>query len=139
MKKIYMLILTTLMVFNCSNEDDISSSDIVGEWKLMEANSYGPNPRTNYYTLQSKSYYLSNITYTFNLDGTLVVSGGDNVGMSNGVHEYVFEYDYLGYNSGPYIKLVNINGLKWTHDYNNGIMTLGRLYIDGDQLVFRRK
>lgn len=143
MNKILILIIAVATITSCSKNDDDDSTmnEIVGEWKLTKAEFYGKNSSGNI-ELFSIDYSNENITYNFNLNNELIVSGGENVGYNNGEYDYVFEEDYLsGFPSEGETKmlLVKINTAKWTYDFTNGTMKLGRSYLDGSDLYFERK
>lgn len=137
MKKILFLIMIIVAISSCSKGDDSSSNQIIGEWKLIEAKFYGLEGGNS--SESSIDYSNENIIYDFQSNGTLTVSGGENVGYSNGEYEYFFGEDHLGGMNDPEILLVKINESKWTYDLTNGKMTLGQSYVDGSDLVFERK
>jgi len=138
MKKIIILLLIASTIINCSADDNFTDDSIVGEWKLIEAKYYGFQGSST--SMFSISYLFDHITYKFNTDGTLIVSGDDNIGYSNGEYNYVFEEGFLGHDdNGPQVQLVKVNGLKWAHGFENGKMLLSRLYIDEPILVFIKK
>lgn len=137
MKKVLTIILIGFLISSCSNDDDISNQ-IVGNWKLTEAKFYGlvggSSPEG------SIDYSDKNIIYNFKSNGKLIVSGGDNAGYTDGEYDYFFGEDYLtGNNDPPKILLVKIDGSKMTYTYKNGKMTLGLSYVDGPDLIFKRK
>jgi hypothetical protein len=138
MKKILILIFTIGIFSNCSNDDnDSTNNEIIGEWKLIAARiiDFSTNPTIDYSD--------ENIVYDFQANGILTVTGGNNVGYSNGDYEYIFVEDYLGGAPSPgevMILLVKVNNsTKWTYNLTNGQMTLGNSYVDGPDLIFERK
>ena len=136
MRKIFLLLITVATLISCSSDDSISDQ-ITGEWKLMSATiiDFTINPPTI-------DYSNDNIIYNFRSNGTLTVSGEENVGYTEGDYEYFFGKDYLGGgqpNPGESkILVVDINSTKWTYDLTDGIMTLSITYIDGPLLRFER-
>ncbi len=132
MKKIIFFTLIGLIVFGCSKDDD-EQSQIVGNWKLIESKSHG------FQGEGSVDYSNKNIIYNFQVDGTLIVSGGENVGYPNGEYEYFFGEGHLGGTNDPKVLLVKINESKWSYDFSNGRMTLGQAYVDGPNLIFVRE
>lgn len=138
MKNLIIILLTFGSFLSCSNHDDNpSNSEILGEWKLIEARiiNFENNPLIDY----SKE----NIIYNFKANRVLSVTGGNNVGYPNGEYDYIFEKDYLGGAPSPgeeKILLVKVNNnTKWTYTLTYGRMTLGNSYVDGPDLIFERK
>lgn len=133
MKKLLTILpILLLLSGSCSSSEDISSQ-IVGNWKLVASTQYGFNGEV------STDYSKENILYNFKQNGTLQVSGGENVGYPDGAYEYFFGEDYLGGENDPKVLLVKINDSKWTYNQNSGKMTLGKSYVDGPNLIFERK
>ena len=135
MKKIIILIFSIGIFSSCSNDDDNSlNSEILGEWKLVEAQilNFGGQSSTNYSN--------ENIIYNFLSSEILKVTGGQNIGYPTREYEYFFGEDYLGGGTtDPKILLVKINGSKWTYNLTNGKMKLGKSYVDGPDLILERK
>ncbi len=136
MKKFITLILIGILISSCSTEDD-NHSPIVGNWKLMEAKFYGLEGGTS--SEDSIDYSNENIIYNFQTNEILLVSGGGNAGYPPGEYEYSFGNDNLGGGNDPQILLVKINNSKWTYDFTEGKMILGKSYVDGPDLIFERK
>ena len=134
MKKILILIFAIGILLSCSNDDDSMNNQIIGEWKLIEAQIF------NFGGQNLIDYTNENIIYDFQSNGILQVTGGDNVGYTSGEYEYFFGEDYLGGGtSDPKVLLVKINESKWTYNLTNGKMTLGTSYVDGPDLILERK
>jgi hypothetical protein len=136
MKKNLILILAIITLSSCSKDDNPSTKQIVGEWKLMEARIL------NFSTNPTIDYSNENIIYNFQSNGKLLVTGSQNIGYPNGEYEYLFGNDYLSGapSSGESkILLVKINNSKWTYNLTNGKMILGQSYVDGPDLYFERK
>ncbi len=129
--------MTIAVISSCSNDDDSSNNQIIGEWKLIEAKFYGLEGGNS--SEGSIDYSDKNIIYNFQLNGTLTVSGEENAGYPDGTYEYFFGEDHLGGMNDPEILLVKINESKWTYDLTNGKMTLGQSYVDGPDLILERK
>lgn len=132
MKKIIPVILLILLIFSCSKEEN-NTDQIVGNWKLIEAKTYG------FQGLNTLNYSDDTINYNFQTNGTLIVTGGENVGYPIGEYDYFFGEDHLGGTNDPKIILVKINDTKWTYNLANEKMKLGLSYVDGPDLVFERK
>lgn len=136
MNKILILLLGIVTLSSCSNNDDSSTDQIIGEWKLMMAKiiDFSPNPPII-------DYSNENIIYNFKSNGKLVVTGGQNIGYPNGEYEYFFGEDYLGGGLGnePKVLIVKINGSKWTYNLTGKEMKLGQSYVDGPDLILERK
>ena len=132
MKKIISIILIGILIFSCSKEEN-NADQIIGNWKLIEAKIYG------FEGLNTIDYSDDTIYYNFQTNGTLIVTGGENVGYPIGAYDYFFGEDYLGGMNDPKIILVKINDTKWTYNLANEKMTLGLSYVDGPDLVFERK
>ena len=134
MKKILIIILGIAFLSSCSNNDDTQNNQIIGEWKLIEAQIFGFGGQS------STDYSNENIIYYFQSNGILKVTGGQNVGYPSGEYDYFFGEDYLGGGTtDPKILLVKINESKWTYNLTNGKMTIGKSYVDGTDLIFERK
>ncbi len=111
MKFFLTLLLIGFLFSNCSNDDDVSNQ-IIGNCKLTEAKFYGFEGEN------SINYSAENIIYSFQTNGILIVSGGENAGYTNGEYDYFFGKDHLGGgNNDPKVLLVKINESKWTYDF----------------------
>ena len=136
MKKFLILILTITTLSSCSKDDDNSTNQIVGEWKLIKAQFYGFGGQ------ESIDYLDEEIIYYFQSNGILIVDGGQNAGYPNGEYEYSFGEDYISgapTENETKILLVKINNSKWTYNMINGEMKLGQSYVDGPDLIFIKK
>ena len=92
--------------------------------------------------LFTTDYSSENIIYHFQANNTLKVSGGENIGFSNGEYAYEFKNDYLsGFPSSGEIKidLVQIQVSKWIFDNSSSQMVLDNSYVDGPQLIFVKR
>jgi hypothetical protein len=134
MNKIIMLLLGLTTFLSCTYNDDSSTDQIIGEWKLIRTTCcFFEGGKTT-------DYANENIIYNFRPNGMLLVTGGQNVEYPNGEYNYFFGKDYLGGGtSEPKTLLVKINSNKWTYNFSEGIMTLGMSYVDGPDLHFERK
>ena len=140
MKKIKIIGLLFLIgnYSSCNhNNDDEVPNQIVGSWKLIEAEY--PNLRITSPSESSINYNKENIIYNFKSNGDLIVSGGDNVGYGNGKYKYYFREGHLGGSNALKVLLVEINNSKWSYKLTNGKMILGQSYFDGPDLIFERK
>lgn len=141
MKNFFILFLILGTLTACSKDDEHSKMEqIIGEWKLVKMQQYAINEKGEF-QLFTTDYPDKNIIYNFQVNGVLMVTGGQNVGYPTSEYDYVFEKDYLGASTedGSKIWLMKINGSKWTYDFTNGIMKLGKSYVDGPNLFFERK
>jgi hypothetical protein len=131
MKRLFLLIAISLIVFGCS--DDNKTNQIVGQWKLIFRHS---NPRSSYVSDES----AKNIVYDFKSNGVLIVTGNQSAPHTDGQHNYFFGEDILGgLPSDPRILLVKIDGGKWTYNLSGGQMVLSQGYLDGETITFVRK
>ena len=135
MKNIIVFLLIGILATNCS-KDDNDYSQIVGNWKLVESKFYGLEGGTS--SEGSIDYSNENIFYNFKTNGILIVTGQENVGYTNGEYEYSFENDHFGDGNDPPILFVEINNSKWTYNFSKGKMTLGKSYVDGPDLIFKK-
>lgn len=134
MKKILILIMAIATLLSCSKDDDSTTDQIVGEWRLLRTTCcFFEGGKTT-------DYSDENIIYNFKRNGILIITGGQNVEYPVGEYQYFFGKDNLGSNTNePKILLVKIDNNKWTYNLTKGIMTLGMSYIDGPNLEFERK
>ena len=79
--------------------------------------------------------------YTFKLNDTLYVKGGNNAGYSQGKYKYTIEWSedkkqiyYVVINRHP---LIN-HSSKWAYRKQNDTLILGLSYVDGPNLHFVR-
>ncbi|GLB50317.1 hypothetical protein [Neptunitalea lumnitzerae] len=135
MKKIISLLLVGFLLVNCSDNDEDSNrvvTPVEGTWQLMEARFYGLEGGSS--SEDSIDYSDQNIVYTFNSDGTLEVSGGDNAGYTNGIYTYEYEANAMGV---VYTQVVYIDESMWYfYNYEEGEIRLSKLHVDGPELVF---
>ncbi len=135
MKKITKLLTIGFLVLGCSNDDAVPNQ-VVGNWKLVEAKMYGLEGGSS--SEASIDYSGKDIRFSFKSNGTLVVSGGSNVGFSNGEYKYVFGKDTMGWGDEQKYLVVNVDGAKWFFSLVKDQMTLSRSYVDGPDLIFKR-
>ncbi len=134
MKKGIVLLLTIVLSFACTGDDDSrNDSQIIGDWKLMKAEivNFSQNPSII-------DYSDENIIYNFKSDGKLVVTGGENIGYPDGEYDYYFGEANLANLNDP-VLIVKINNSQWTFNLTDGIMKIGQSYVDGPDLFFKRK
>lgn len=93
MKKILVLILIITTLSYCSDNNDSTIDQIIGEWKLMQAKFYGLEGGSS--SEDSIDYSNDHIIYNFYPNGTLIVSGGKNAGYSDGEYGYFFGKDHF--------------------------------------------
>ena len=149
MKNLFYLLLISLTLLSCSDNDDAGDSlknPIIGEWKLIKITSDGT------YTPELMDYSNKRIIYNFTPNPRfydnhyeLIITGEENSGYSNGIYEYYFGEDNL--EPGPWeddeqkVLLVAINGSKYSNNLTNGVMTLGHSHIGdggGPDFVFEK-
>jgi len=133
--KLYLLVCFACIGLSACSNDNSRTEQIVGNWKLMRAQTFS---KTNAVIDYSKD----NISYNFQSNGKLIISGGDKIAYPNGEFNYQKEDDYLtaNPNSGETkIQLVKIDAYKWIYKYANGEMNLSLSYIDGPDLYFKRQ
>lgn len=94
MKKVLLLLLAVAFYVSCSNDDDNSTDQIVGEWKLIRAEFYGLEGGSS--SEGSLDYSDQDIIYDFRQNGLLKVTGGENAGYPTGEYPYFFGEDHLG-------------------------------------------
>lgn len=140
MKNRMFLLWCILLLMSCSHKDT-DTNQIVGQWLLKEAKVYGvENGVSPSFTLD---YSNQSILYDFRENGELWVTSGDHPEMarSTGEYEYFYGKDYLGgEGDGAKVLLVKINDSKFTYKLSeDGEMTLGKSYVDGPDLIFRRR
>ncbi|MCD6544708.1 MAG: hypothetical protein J7K34_09390 [Flavobacteriaceae bacterium] len=137
MKKSFLFLLIGIVLFGCSEKDDIEEvpiKGIVGEWKLIKAEYVAWGSRI-------VDYSDDHIIYDFQSNGVLIVSK-DHGEFIKGEYDYEFGEFYLGgYPSPgePKLLLVKINNSKWTYNLSNRIMKLGQSYVDGPYLYFEKR
>jgi len=137
MKNLFYFLLITII--SCSKTDSINDQ-IIGEWKLIEVISYGLEGGNS--SEGSIDYSKENIIYNFQSNGKLFVIGETNAAHSVGEYDYFFGEDYLSGSPSENerkILLVKIDNSKWTYNLTNGVMILGKSFVDGPNLVFERK
>ena len=133
----------TILITLCScerNEIEVSNS-IIGEWKLVKAEQYGINSLGNS-ELYITDYTSQNVIYSFQTNNFLKISGGENIGYSNGEFSYEFKKGYLSdfpMGEDSKLDLVIIHSTKWIFNYSKFQMTLNNSYIDGPTLTFEKK
>lgn len=138
MKKLILLLIIATTISSCSNDNPTTNNQIIGEWRLKQVNYYGLEGGTSSEGIID--YNDKNVFYNFKANGELLVTGDDNPGYNSGTYTYVYGEDYLGdAATDSKIVLVKIDGSKWTYNYLNGEMTLGKSYVDGPDLVFVKK
>ncbi|SFN99091.1 hypothetical protein [Salegentibacter flavus] len=136
MKRVFLLLITFAICASCSNDDDISTDQIVGEWKLIQAEFYGSEGES------SIDYSDQNIIYDFRQTGLLKVTGGENAGYPTGEYQYSFGKDHFGCafdSDDPKILVVKINNSKWAYNFINGKMKLNTSCVDRTDLVLEKQ
>lgn len=80
--------------------------------------------------------------YSFQTNNLLKISGGENIGYSNGEFSYEFKKGYLSdfpMGEDSKLDLVIMHSTKWVFNYSKSQMTLNNSYIDGPTLTFEKK
>lgn len=132
MKKIILLSIIGLFIFGCS-DNEIDSNQVIGKWKLMKAEFNFSSKGKTTIDFSSKS-----ITYNFKPNEKLTISGKGNSIHNEGEYDYFFGEDYLSTKTDPKVLLVKIKDTKWTYTPKGENMILGRSYIDGPNLIFKK-
>ena len=142
MKNFILFIFAMTFLISCNRDDENNSTNKVnGEWKLIQGKQYVMNS-SGEYELSTIEYISQNIIYNFQTNNKLKVSGGENIGYSNGEYTYEFKNDYLsGYPSSgeSKIDLVQIQNQKWTFNSSSSQMILDNSFVDGPTLIFEKK
>lgn len=139
--KVSLFLLLIFTLFNSCRDDDNESNKVLGEWKLMKVEQYVINASDEYES-STTDYSSQDNVYNFQSNNTLIVSGGENVGYTNGTYSYVFKKDYISYAASdeePKVEIVEIDGSKWVYNYSNSQMSLSLDYVDGPKLIFEKK
>lgn len=132
--------MTVALSISCSKDEEASTEQIFGEWKLIRAEFHGLEEGNS--SEESVDYLNQNITYDFRQNGLLKVTGGENAGYPTGEYEYFLGEDHFGCawdRDDPKIPMVEINNSKWTYNFTNGKMKLGKSCVNGLNLVFEKK
>lgn len=123
--------LSTL--FSCRS-DDAPYVGIVGEWDLIRMEAYNSEGKF------SEDYSNYNIIYKFGINGKVEISGGEDIDYETGTFDYFFGKDYLaGGSIGSKVLLVKINELKYSYSLQDGEMIIGKAYVDGPNMIFKRR
>ena len=110
-----------------------ADDNILGKWKLVNANIVFSNPRT-------EDYSCDEIIYDFRADGILVVSSGasgDSVGHQQGQYTYAFTADRL-FEGIEESYTLSINETKIASGIKNNKLVLNDSPLDGPILYFVR-
>ncbi|MTH15494.1 hypothetical protein [Flavobacterium sp. LC2016-01] len=139
MKKILPIIFILLAFSSCSDDDD-NHNPVIGNWKLVRAQTLQFGTASNPIPHESiTDYSEKNIIYTFDAGSNLTISEDGKKEQ----YKYEYKFDYLsGSPSANETKtqLVIIDGSKWTYRVSNqGEMILGKSYVDGSDLYFVRQ
>jgi hypothetical protein len=133
MKKFFLLLAISSMIFGCSKEDEpnqIITGEIVGQWKLIKVHARAWDSHIT--DLSAK-----NIVYNFISNGILLVSGGQTGRHTNGQHKYSFGEETLTIGGQNFESLiVRIGNQKWASSFSDGQMSLIELDSDGGSLTF---
>lgn len=135
MKKYILAGIIGLLLFSCSEKELPlnPTNSVVGKWQLIKAEFNFTSKGKTIIDFSDK-----NITYNFKTNGKLIVSGKGNSIHNEGEYDYFFGKDYLGSNADPKILLVKMDNTRWTYTAKKGEMILGRSYIDGPDLTFKK-
>ncbi len=133
--KLYLMVSFACIGLSACSNDKPQTEQIIGVWQLMRA-------ETASITYSTIDYSKENISYNFQSNGKLIISGGDKIAYTNGEFNYKKEEGFLSANpnSGETkIQLVKIDTYNWIYKYANGEMNLSLSYIDGPDLYFKRQ
>ncbi len=120
--KISTLLFGTFLLFSsCNNDDDNSTPNITGDWKMEKTEVYSTG-------LKAVDYSKNNIIYHFQSGGTLrVESDTDNDGYDSGDYNYNISLENLSGNPSdeePREFIVKTDNSKWVLDLSGNTMTL---------------
>ncbi|TDP02097.1 hypothetical protein [Flavobacterium sp. 245] len=139
MKKLIPIIFILLAFTSCSDDDDNRNS-VIGNWKLVRAETwqFGTADRPIPWVAIS-DYSDKNIIYTFDARNNLTI----NENGKKEQHKYEYKVGHLSDDPSPGVpktSLVIIDNSKWTHMISDkGEMILGQSYVDGSDLYFVRQ
>jgi hypothetical protein len=107
MKNIIYLLLISLTISSCSNNDNSLEDPIIEKWKLLRTTSDGTyTPEIIDCTDKNTIYNFTNTPSEFYfIDGSseLIITGAENARYPNGKYDYYFREDYL--EPGPWEKM----------------------------------
>ncbi|MGS2764747.1 hypothetical protein [Sinomicrobium sp. M5D2P9] len=133
MKNFTLIFCISLLLSSCNNDDDNSSPNIIGDWKMIKIEVYSSE-------LEETDYSDNNILYQFQSDGALIVEADvDNDGYNNGSYNYEMNLEHLSGNLSveePQEYIVKIENNKWVLDMSTDTMTLSQAHVDGPTLFF---
>jgi hypothetical protein len=136
MKKFFLLIAITSMIFGCSDEDEsnqLITGEIVGQWKLIKEHARAWDSHIS-------DVSAKNIVYNFKSNGILRVSGEQIGPYKNGQYKFSFGEETLTIGGQNYESLiVRIGNQKWLYSISEGQMSLIELDGDGGSLTFVKK
>ena len=115
MKNIFLTILVSIIVMNCSLGDDNQKADIIGKWKLIETYDDLGDGGGDWVIVSVDDSY----TYQFKDDNTFIRSGGQS--DCNGVYSLesnVEQYSILT------LTCQNSEGAKRTQSFNNNYLII---------------
>jgi hypothetical protein len=133
MKKLFLLIAISSILFGCSDENEPKQTEVVGEivgqWKLIYVHQH------------SWDSYISdeaakNIVCNFKSNGILDVSA-ETALLKKGQHNYSFGEETLTIGGQSFeTQVVTIRGRKWLYSFSDGQMSISELDSDGGTLTF---
>ncbi len=131
MKRILYFIILAVFVTSCSNKDDSVNSlrtplerqsFLMGKWKLLRV--------INPFSTKTTYYEYKDIIFNFKEKGKVTVSS-DNKAFSKGEYSYKITSESITANEKNTIKMVVIDGIKFTYKYENNELELSNAYVDG--------
>jgi len=105
--------------------------DIIGEWKLVKGQTVFHDPRTI-------DFSCDNVTYTFQEDGTLEVSGSAETVIGLGAGKYSFQLHREPLESSDEEFTLQIDELVMGSEISADAMIINHSYLDGPILYFVR-
>lgn len=133
MKKLFSLVAISLIVFGCSDENELNQTEvtgeIVGQWKLMYLHQHAWDSHIS-------DVSADNIMYDFKSNGILDVAA-ETVLLKKGQHNYSFGEETLTIGGQVFeTEVVTIKNQKWLYSFSDGQMRISEFDGDGGSLTF---
>ncbi len=139
MKRILYFMILLVFMTSCSKdiEGDIGSlmmpserqSFLMGKWKLLKV--------VNSFSTKSTYYEYKGITFTFKNNGKVFVSS-DNKAFLKGEYTYKLTSESITADKKNEVKMIVIEGIKFTYKYNEKILELSNAHADGVILYLKK-
>ncbi len=140
MKRILYFIILLIFMVSCSKNDTLMSekelmaseqkqSFLIGKWKLLKV--------VNSFSTKSTYYEYKGITFTFKNNGKVFVSS-DNKAFLKGEYSYKLTSESITADKKNEVKMIVIEGVKFTYKYDKKILELSNAHVDGVILYLRK-